>query len=206
MSAHVQTPAVDITAGDLAQGIIRNAASVTANNPANVSHDIIRNAQRTCSCAKCGCTLPPDAPVGREGFPVKPRFGGRVWYMRVPVCERCISKPSVSQNQKPCPCEHCQRPIRIGEHGWSRGWRLFCCEKCESAVRVKEARERRATRHGPRPCQTCGETFEPTRAAARYCSSPCRQRAYRRRTGITEDETFGIPYFSNCNASAEVVS
>jgi hypothetical protein len=30
-------------------------------------------------------------------------------------------------------------------------------------------------------CDQCGEAFTPTRSDARYCSSPCRQRAYRRR-------------------------
>jgi hypothetical protein len=30
-------------------------------------------------------------------------------------------------------------------------------------------------------CTGCGATFTATRPDARYCSSPCRQRAYRRR-------------------------
>jgi hypothetical protein len=40
------------------------------------------------------------------------------------------------------------------------------------------------SRNGDRrfSCDQCGGQFEPTRSDARYCSSPCRQRAYRRRT------------------------
>jgi hypothetical protein len=30
-------------------------------------------------------------------------------------------------------------------------------------------------------CLVCGETFEPQRATARYCSPACRQRAHRQR-------------------------
>lgn len=33
-------------------------------------------------------------------------------------------------------------------------------------------------------CQECEETFWAPRSDARYCSSPCRQRAYRRRAAI----------------------
>jgi hypothetical protein len=32
-------------------------------------------------------------------------------------------------------------------------------------------------------CATCGTTFTPLRANARYCSAACRQRAYRQRKG-----------------------
>jgi hypothetical protein len=32
-----------------------------------------------------------------------------------------------------------------------------------------------------RACEVCGETFAPRRADTRYCGSPCRQEAYRRR-------------------------
>jgi hypothetical protein len=36
-----------------------------------------------------------------------------------------------------------------------------------------------------RPCVGCGKTFEPTRADAQYCSSACRQQAYRTALRIT---------------------
>ena len=44
-------------------------------------------------------------------------------------------------------------------------------------------------------CRECGESFTPARSDAAYCSSPCRQRAYRDRqrpkpirnaTGVTD--------------------
>jgi hypothetical protein len=32
-----------------------------------------------------------------------------------------------------------------------------------------------------RPCETCGQSFEATRADAKYCSATCKQAAYRER-------------------------
>ena len=37
------------------------------------------------------------------------------------------------------------------------------------------------SRKGPCACETCGAPFTPTRSDGRYCSSPCRQKAYRQR-------------------------
>ena len=37
------------------------------------------------------------------------------------------------------------------------------------------------SRNGTYACEACGEAFTPTRSNGRYCSSPCRQKAYRRR-------------------------
>jgi hypothetical protein len=39
----------------------------------------------------------------------------------------------------------------------------------------------RRSRNGACACEACGEAFTPTRSDGRYCSSPCRQKAYRRR-------------------------
>ena len=45
-------------------------------------------------------------------------------------------------------------------------------------------RKQRRARHTKKPtCATCGNTFEPKRKDAMYCSSACRQRAYVRREG-----------------------
>jgi hypothetical protein len=40
----------------------------------------------------------------------------------------------------------------------------------------------RRSRNGLHCCETCGESFTPTRSDGRYCSGACRQKAYRRRT------------------------
>jgi hypothetical protein len=38
-----------------------------------------------------------------------------------------------------------------------------------------------------RRCESCGQTFEPARMDALFCSAACRQRAYRRRGGVTDN-------------------
>jgi hypothetical protein len=58
----------------------------------------------------------------------------------------------------------------------SRRWVTACSERCSAkALRRMRREHRRAT------CETCGETFTPTRSDSRYCSPACRQKAYRER-------------------------
>jgi hypothetical protein len=92
------------------------------------------------------------------------------------------------------PCVTCGRPIReTAEWTWKpwkhRRRRHYCCDRCrragESAYQAEIARQNRAEVRGlSRPCVTCGEHFEPSRNDSQYCSSPCRQKAYRRRVTV----------------------
>jgi hypothetical protein len=41
-------------------------------------------------------------------------------------------------------------------------------------------------------CDQCGRYFEPSRSDARYCSSPCRQKAYRQRQAIEAGSSFRL--------------
>src|SRR5262249_7721198 len=50
-------------------------------------------------------------------------------------------------------------------------------------VRLAHDRARRRDRRGTHDCQMCGETFEPTRTDAKFCSAACKQKAYRKRYG-----------------------
>jgi hypothetical protein len=78
------------------------------------------------------------------------------------------------------------------------GWRLHLCRGCgrwmfltghDSAVfrccsarcYKRASRKRTKGRLSDVTCNGCGESFTPKRADARYCSSACRQRAYRGR-------------------------
>ena len=38
-----------------------------------------------------------------------------------------------------------------------------------------------------RSCASCGQAFKPARTDAVFCSAACRQRAYRRRGGVTDN-------------------
>lgn len=65
------------------------------------------------------------------------------------------------------------------EHVRWRGYCIACASDAENARR----RDERRTRRTGRCCVGCGETFTPPRADGRYCSSACRQKAYRQRKG-----------------------
>ena len=153
----------------------------------------IRNAKATSSCcAECGRKLAADAPVWRERFLLgvsvglhRSRRPGMRW-TTAPVCERCASVVSRTFSGPPQPCEACGRPVhQYQEH---RRDRTVCCAACERVARLTATKQRRSETRGTRKCDTCGETFEPTRTDALFCSSVCRQRAYRRRKTVTDDE------------------
>src|SRR5262249_44229130 len=137
----------------------------------------IRAAERTAAhCARCERPLAPNEPVWRSPvFTGRGIFGG--WCSTTaPQCESCKPKGRVFWN--PQSCQQCGRPVHNGLNR-RRYLRTFCSSFCRQQFAVREARERR--RRATQVCPTCGEVFEPPRADAKFCSSRCRQRAYRRR-------------------------
>jgi hypothetical protein len=56
-----------------------------------------------------------------------------------------------------------------------------CSPLCARERANAEARERRRTARSGARCSVCDAEFSPGRAGARYCSSACRQDAYRKR-------------------------
>jgi hypothetical protein len=109
---------------------------------------------------------------------------------------RCPGKAGDSKWRKPEPCAGCGRMVAndratADPHRFIRDWaysgerertaRVFCSERCR---RIASRTPRR--QHGPAPCESCSAEFVPARADARYCSSACRQRAYRERQSEAE--------------------
>jgi hypothetical protein len=177
---------------------IRQVLGVTADESAAQRRSIIRNAQATCAhCAKCGCTLAPEAPIWRQRMRLGPGFFGGHSDTVAPVCEQCRADWKEFRGAEPC--ENCGRPVHQ-QDGQRWHLRTFCCSTCERAVRVTAAREQRSDARGTRKCKTCGETFEPTRTDARYCTPACRQRAYRGRKAVTDHECVQLDAFASRNA------
>jgi hypothetical protein len=165
-----------------------------------VTEQHYRSVERCDVCGDCARALAPDEPV-RIGFTTA--TGTRRQH---PVCDRCWPRYAASSMQsywyRPQPCEWCERTVarlvpssavpqlvpgywRPGTEGGivnvaSGHRRTFCSDSC----RQREASSRRAQarlRARQRACDGCGVTFVGTRADAHYCSSACRQRAYRLR-------------------------
>ena len=80
-------------------------------------------------------------------------------------------------------CAQCQRPLYLPR---DRTWRRhpFCSGGCAREFYAAAQRNKRAERRPSgqrRNCATCGAPVTTGRADSRFCSSACRQKAYRKR-------------------------
>lgn len=124
------------------------------------------------TCRACSAPIPPDdALVVCIGYNRGFRSGD-------PVCLNCANSwhlkisPGLEWRDYLHNCLSCGRIF----YGSLR--RLYCCEKCGDRYRQARRRRPKALPQLVR-CESCGREFEPSRADGRYCSSACRQRAYR---------------------------
>jgi len=134
------------------------------------------------TCSKCGQEI--DGAV----------YFHRRWYAYMydlredPRCQACAERMDWSPRNLvdglpvTLPCEVCGRAV---------AWmyrpprRVFVCSDACERERINA---RRRVRHRPRACESCGESFIPTRSDAATCSDRCRQRLHRSR--IAESRTF----------------
>ena len=129
-------------------------------------------------CGACGRILAPGEPVWRPRISLGRSLLSGAWghWQIVPVCAECTP----IQGEPARPCQGCGRPVHDE-------WRLpprehvSCCDACEPKAKAASARAKRAKKREGTVCVSCGKSFTPSRNDAEYCSSVCRQRAYRRR-------------------------
>jgi hypothetical protein len=126
-------------------------------------HESARDAR---TCAQC------EGPIGEvvviHGASVRGAFGWSRLLAR--FCRGCMSGDGSRGT-----CEGCRRiVIRRSDRRYRR--HTFCSDLCRWQV---QAASRRIVPE-PHPCAGCGDPVT-ARADARYCSSACRQRAYRAR-------------------------
>ena len=96
------------------------------------------------------------------------------------VCTRCLRNNRGWQRawKAPAPCVNCGRPVAHDYHRLTPK-HVVCGAACKGALRNKP-HLLRAPLH-EFPCLMCTETFLAKRPDAFYCSSSCRQQAYRQR-------------------------
>jgi len=142
-------------------------------------------------CGKCNRPLKPKEPVWRW------YAGGDVAAI-ISTCKACyrehatwrdddtgktyeLDSSRVKQSGK---CAGCGR--KVHQTQW-RDYRYFYCselcrQKHQPGFQAAFAREARARKRGAsRVCAACGKQFAPKRNDARFCSAPCKQKAYRER-------------------------
>ena len=114
-----------------------------------------------------------------DGAPIYRFRAGRRGGATAIRCSDCAAGMTFWNWDPPSPCEGCGRPV-----SYRRDYRfrhhVTCGQPvCLLAVRAAAARARRepAELH----CRMCGRLVPSKRPDTLYCSSPCRQRAYRRR-------------------------
>jgi hypothetical protein len=111
--------------------------------------------------------------------PYKP--GHSIW-RRFPLCESCAKQQLPANGwhsfYPPKPCGYCERKIAVSCGASARRRPDFCCDLCASREVSRVSKDIRKRMRKKR-CQQCEKDFEGTRADARFCSSACRQQAYR---------------------------
>jgi hypothetical protein len=150
--------------------------------PANPRHLLASGAWKRCAfCGQCGRAIADGEPVRVTWVYVGD--GG----VRAPTCADCPQRSLLERDSDfldPEPCHGCGRMVAVRTR---RGQRkvVACSERCAWTARNR----RRATVAAilrRRRCLACNEAFAAPRSDARYCSSACRQRAYRQRATVAQ--------------------
>lgn len=131
--------------------------------------------------------IPTPVTCGHCGQPVADLYRWQSQYMRINegfklllLCQTCATAHyKSSYGWRSSRCVGCGRTVHYSHTRWGR---RYCTQRCRQA---ETARFRIRSSRRVRPCEHCGDPFTPPRSDGRYCSPACRQRAYRRRLGVT---------------------
>jgi hypothetical protein len=139
------------------------------------------------NCDHCHLPIPDSKPIYR----VVGSWGSYGRGFRGSMCGRCCEETHLLEHRHwhaALPCIHCGRPVFYEARRDRPRYYVVCGKKCQRAAYAARAadrsRQRRRQREQQHACAQCGVRFEPKRGDARYCSSACRQAAYRQRVGF----------------------
>jgi hypothetical protein len=108
----------------------------------------------------------------------------------IAVCARCADDEEREACRLDGQCKGCGQPMRTPymrtrSNIWTGECNVItanvCSKRCEQRYRRRLQRERGSG--AETRCTVCGVGFRPKRDDAKFCSSACRQWAYRRRVG-----------------------
>jgi hypothetical protein len=140
-------------------------------------------------CQSCRCEVADDAPIYRIAVPPRhPAFWRRLPYGSIRyICADCVTGPTAraqSFDRRWHPggrCRHCARPVFCDAR--RKIPRILTCgDQCHLAFYVARARQRHwLPKRACVACEVCCADLEFKRPDARYCSTACKQTAYRQR-------------------------
>ncbi len=176
--------------------------------PATVSPcDVVRVDSRNAEpvrCTHCRQALTRREPIAVVPIPCCARYRcgrGRLLARWCSVClqsyrpiwidqgVRYVPRGYTVKPDHEAPCAECGRLMFYVEMRGRVWWPITCSDDCKRSRRQRLERARDARRRAHvvttwRPCTRCGASFTG-RTDARWCSSRCRQAAYRRRLDKT---------------------
>ena len=106
---------------------------------------------------------------------------------QLPVCEGCRPDGDNFRWSDPTPCGYCGRPLRSAFTRLGKGART-CAYACAIGFQRQEAKRIRQEQRTAKTCSVCCREFVPSRNDATTCSHKCRQKAYRDRQSVTDDQ------------------
>lgn len=125
-------------------------------------------------CAKCGESFAPDQPVVRQWRRWSRKDIACRGVVTIQTCIECAGELD-RQVQKEHSCGVCGRMVITGSFNG------VCSARCRW---IQAKRRQRKQQQTPRPvmaCTTCGGVISGGRSDSFYCSSACKQKAYRNR-------------------------
>jgi hypothetical protein len=129
--------------------------------------------------------MAPDEPVYRFLFDSR-------WHMGCEACPPKFSEDYPRRWLDPRPCDRCARLVYRERPQRKDSRYVTCSLDCRQAIHNANYRKRHPQWRHQRKCRLCGKAFTPKRTDAKFCSTACKQAAYRKRgmSVASEDVVF----------------
>ena len=121
-------------------------------------------------CGRTGRELSPDESV------IRTKIAGKTTIIGIDAANSSEKRWHTRAET----CRVCNRQVFIISDKIKRQ-SIFCCKNHELIFAATLSRVKRDLKRGDATCKHCGQQFKPKRTDSAYCSSPCRQAAYRKR-------------------------
>lgn len=132
-------------------------------------------------CGHCGKTFDNGEPVNLCRLSILYSGHDRDWhYQKYTLCGNCCIDDKHQYLRIIYTCRACGREVNGDSYDF-RHSTPHCSDKCYWTLINRRKRSDILLLRKPIYCEVCSTEFTPSRTDSRYCSSKCRQKAYRQR-------------------------